>query len=463
MIRKTTALLVMGWSILGTAQCDTLTLADVQAAAQEAFPGLLAAEQKRLASEGDFLAAEGGFDTQLKIQNRWSATGLYENQNYDISLEQPTSLWGTTFFGGWRRGTGDYPVYEGKSITADDGEMRLGINVPLWRDRSIDRRRASLKQAELSRLIAGHDYDLAQLDIRRQAAHRYWDWVLAGQRLVIAEALLKIAEQRDTGIRDRVAAGDIPEFEAVDNQRAIVERRERRVAAQRLLEQAAIQLSLYWRDAHGEPQLPVRTQLPTQFPERLPQPTLPLDQAVQTALSNRPELKRIGLQSKQMATELALQENQRAPGINVSVMGAQDFGTSKSGLNRDELYVGLNVDIPLQRRVATGRAQAAGAQLQRIKWDGDLLQNRIVAEIQDVLSALSAASQRTDLAQQQYDVAQQLEEGERTRFEVGASTLLFVNLREMASGDAALAAATATGSLFKAYADYQAVLAIPTH
>lgn len=443
------------------AEPEPLKLDAVLAAAESAFPALLMAEQRRLAAEGDVQAAEGGFDTVLKSQNRWSVTGLYENQNYDVVLEQPTPVLGATFFSGWRRGTGDYPVYDGKSLTADDGEMRVGVSVPLWRNREIDRRRATLKQAELAQLAAGHEYRQAVLDIRRQAAHRYWDWLLAGQRLAIAERLLSVAEQRDAGIRDRVAAGDLAEFEALDNQRAIIERRERRVAAQRWLEQSAIQLSLYWRGQDGEPQLPQRSQLPSGFPAP-PAPTAEkLVDALRSALAHRPEVQRLEAQSAQAATELELQQNQRAPAVDVSVQKAQDFGSgNKSGLNRDELYVGVNVDIPLQRRTATGRAQSASANLQRLKWERTALENRISAETQDVLSALAAIKQRFGLVSQQQQAAKTLAEGERNRFALGESTLLFVNLRELAYGDAELQVAETQSQWFKSWADYQAVLAL---
>lgn len=438
-----------------------LQLNEVVEAAMRAFPGLLAAEQRKGAAAGERQAAEGGFDTLLKSQNRWSVAGLYENRNYDVMIEQPTNLWGATFFGGWRRGTGDYPVYEGKSLTADDGEARIGVNIPLWRNREIDRRRASLQQAELGQLIANHEFDQTLLEVRRQASHRYWDWMLAGLRLHTAERLLNIAEQRDAGIRQRVAAGDIPEFEALDNQRAIIERRERKVAAQRLLEQSAIQLSLYWRDTEGQPQLPTAELLPAGFPEQAPPLELSLEAAVATARAQRPEIKRLELQSQQTETELALQTDQRNPGVDLSVIGAKDIGYSKNKPNRDELYIGLNFDIPLQQRVAGGRAQVASANLRRLKWERNGTEDRIAAEVKDVFSALNAASQRLNLSGQQQRAATQLEEGERTRFELGESTLLFVNLREIATGDATLQAAEAANSLFKAHADYQAALALP--
>lgn len=444
-----------------TAPVRALALNEVLDAALRAFPGLLSAEQRKAVSEGELQSAQGGFDTLLKSQNRWSVVGLYENNNYDVVIEQPTSFLGATFFGGWRRGTGDYPVYDGKSLTASDGEARLGMNIPLWRNRDIDRRRASLQQAELGKLIANHEYDQALLEVRRQASHRYWDWVLAGVRVRTVQQLLQVAEQRNDGILQRVAAGDIPEFEALDNQRAIIERRERLVAAQRMLEQTAIQLSLYWRDVEGQPQLPTPELLPNDFPNPLPKIQANVDDAIATAISQRPELKRLALQSQQTETELALQENQQNPAVDFQVMGAKDIGYGKDKLNRDELYLGLNVDIPLQQRVAGGRAQVASANLQRLKWDRMGAENRVEAEVKDVLSALDAAQKRVTLSRQQHQAALQLEDGERTRFELGETTLLFVNLREIATGDALLQAADAASSLFKAHADYQATLAIP--
>jgi outer membrane protein, heavy metal efflux system len=439
---------------------SALTLDEVLSAAQKAFPGLLSTEQRKQVAAGELTAAEGGFDTLLKSQNRWSITGIYENQNNEVSLEQPTKFWGTTFFGGWRRGVGDYPDYEGKSQTTDSGEARIGVNVPLWRNREIDRRRASLQQAEFGQLIAGHEYEQALIEATRMASYRYWDWVLAGQRLIVAKHLLHIAEQRDQGIRERVAAGDIPEFEALDNQRAIIERQERVVAAQRMLEQSAIQLSLYWRDDAGEPQLPAEAQLPEQFPDPDSINTLSVAEAMQTSLHQRPEPKRLELQAKQTQTELELQQNQKAPAVDLTVSAANDIGNSKEKLNRNELYVGLNIDIPLQQRVATGRAKVAAANIRRLTLDRQFQDERIAAEVKDVFSALSALQKRLSLSADQLAAAEQLAEGEKTRFDLGESTLLFVNLREIAKGDAALQYAEATASLFRSYADYQAILGI---
>ena len=246
----------------------------------------------------------------------------------------------------------------------------------------------------------------------------------------------------------------------MDNQRAIIERRERTVAAQRLLEQSAIQLSLYWRDAEGQPTLSTDEQLPRQFPNPELIQTLSFDEALQASLQQRPEPQRLELQARQTQTELELQQNQRMPAVDLSVTAANDIGNSKDKLNRNELYLGLNIDIPLQQRTATGRAQVAAANVRRLTLDRRLQDDRIAAEVKDVFSALSAVRKRLTLSADQLSAAEQLAEGEKTRVELGESTLLFVNLREIATGDAALLYAEATASLFRSYADYQAILGV---
>jgi outer membrane protein TolC len=125
--------------------------------------------------------------------------------------------------------------------------------------------------------------------------------------------------------------------------------------------------------------------------------------------------------------------------------------------------VGLNIDIPLQQRAASGRAQVAAANVRRLKWDKQLQEERIAVEVKDVFSALSAVRKRLSLSAEQLNAAEQLADGEQTRFDLGESTLLFVNLREIAKGDAALQYAEATASLFRSYADYQAVLGVQEH
>ena len=440
----------------------TLTLDTVVQSALESFPSVIAAARRKDMAAGEKLSAEGGFDTSVKLFTRADVVGIYQNQIVDLGIEQPTPYWGTTFFGGYRLGTGKFAIYDAKATTAEAGEFRAGVTIPLWRNQTIDRRRASLAQAELAQLIAHHEYDTVLLELQRVATQRYWDWVLAGQRLVAARELLRIAETRDAGLRARIASGDLPAIDATDNQRAILERRERVVAAERLLEQAAIQLSLYLRTPDGEPQLPAPEDLPEGFPEpRLPE-RLHLRDLIDEALSRRPELKRLEQQRKNSEIDRDLAHNQRQPAVDLTLSGAQDIGvdpmTQYYQINRSQVFVGVSVDLPVQQRVADGRIASTEANLERLAADIHLANDRIKAEVKDALSAITAALKRVNIARQHRETAVQMEEGERTRYELGDSNLMFVNQRELASGDAAILTAEALNSFFKSLADYRYAL-----
>lgn len=433
-----------------------LRLDEVIHSALQSFPAVLAASKRREMATGEKLAAEGGFDTIIKMYSRSSLAGQYQNENVDVGFEQPTEYWGATFFGGYRRGVGKYPVYEGKSETATDGEVRAGVLIPLWRNRDIDRRRANLAQADLNQLIAGHEYDQQLLELERQATYRYWDWVLAGRRAGIARHLLDVAKSRNGGLRDRIHLGDLPAIDATENQRAVVEREERLVAAERALEQAAIQLSLFLRTPEGETLLPSPEDLPQGFPKAKEHHHRPLEELIEDAILKRPEIKRIEIQIRHAQVESQLVQNQRLPAVDLTLSGAQDFGISQSNLvNRSEFYAGVIIDMPVQQRVAEGKGIAAEANLSRLTAERQLAEDRVRNEIRDSVSAIRAAFKRIGLADQQRNLARQLEEGEKTKYGLGESNLMLVNLRELATGDASMIYADALNAYHRALADFR--------
>ena len=109
---------------------------------------------------------------------------------------------------------------------------------------------------------------------------------------------------------------------------------------------------------------------------------------------------------------------------------------------------------------ARGRQAAAEAALGRLDAQLRLLGDRIRAEVLDVLSLMRASAARAELAAVEQRLAQQIEEGERTRYALGESSLLFVNLREQATAEAALRQIEALLDCQRAEAAYRAILAV---
>ncbi|HEU4538467.1 MAG TPA: TolC family protein [Polyangiaceae bacterium] len=437
------------------AELAPLTLTEVVRSTEAAYPLLRAAELERDIARADLLSAEGGFDISWRTRAAVAPLGYYQYQRIDTVVEVPTQLWGSTFFAGYRLGRGDIPSYYGELATLSAGEVRGGVNVPLWRNGPTDRRRANLWRAEAGRQVADLGVAQQRLETVRAASYRYWDWVAAGRRLAIARDLLALAEARDAGLTARVARGDVPAFERDDNARAILQRQAQVVAAERALAGAALELSLFLRGPDGRPLLADPGRLPRGLPEPDAAPAGAADK-VDVALQRRPELGRLEAMRTQTEVELRWAKNQRAPGLDAQFVVSRDIGEGSPTLRPTAVEAAVLLDVPLQTRVAEGRVDAARAQLARLEAQRAFARERIAVEVRDSLVTIDAARRRAEVARSELDLARRLERGERARFELGDGTLLVVNLREQATADAAWREVDALADYHRAVAAYRA-------
>lgn len=450
-----------------------LTLDEVIESVDRHHPALDAAQLRIAAAEGQRLAAEGAFDLNLTGRLYGSFLGYYEYGRTDLLLTQPTPYWGATVFGGWRLGRGfargGIPDYYRYDETFDAGELRLGVQVPLWRDGPIDPRRATLWRAEHGVTAASEDLAARRLRVVLAASDAYWRWVAAGQRYLVVLELLRIAEARDAQIGARAAAGAIPAIEHLENRRAILERRQALVVARRALEQRGIALSLYLRDGNGAPLVVSPARVPTSFPApaRL---TEAEETSLALAVERRPEMRRFAAQRRQAQVALDLADNQLSPRLDVTVTGSVDVGGPgvsdperayeiQRTLERPQLDALLSVQVPFQFREARGRIDQARAELGALDAELELATDTLRLEVRDARSAIAAAEESVALATESEAVAGAVALAERVRFENGASSLLVVNLREAAAAQAAQTRVDAQAELAIARALYDAATA----
>lgn len=436
-----------------------LTLAEVLAQADALHPTIVAASADVEAARAELLAAEGVFDPTLRARSDVEG-GNYLNGTADAAVDVLTPLWGTRVEGGYRAGVGDFPTYDGKKKTNDFGEFRLGVAVPLLRDGFTDSRRATIEKLQLEQRARSEALRAARLEVGRMAASAWWDWVAAGTRLAIDESLLELALMRDSQLRRRADAGDLPAFEVTDNTRLMAARRSRVITARRALERTSLALAMYVRDDDGHPAPPGRERLPALSSS----PSLPLsssassrEQLLERATRGRPEARRARLQLEILAVDEALTDNQLLPGLSLTGSVSQDIGgtsdplsSSSSVWNPDpktralpEGRVGLSFDLPIPQRAARGRSALVQALQGRARASLQLTMDRIALEVDDALQALTAAREREITTRAEVEAALSVADGERQRFEGGDSTLLLLNLREVAAAEARIAAADA--------------------
>jgi outer membrane protein TolC len=434
----------------------SLALEEVLQSVDAHYPLLAAAAQEAAIAEGQLEASRGGFDLRLTTVGQTEQLGYYQNRLLDVLVEQPTQLLGATLYSGYSIGRGNFPDWRGNLETLSDGEIRLGINLPLLQDREVDAGRARLRAAEAGVDRAAGEVAKARLVFLKSAAKGYWDWVAQGRQLEIARTLLALAEQRMQQVEDAVDFGDLPAIETLDNRRAILERRSAVLLGKQLLEQSAIELGLYLRDSSGAPLAPGAELLPQRFPaiEELLEVALARDLAL--ALERRPEMAQALAKRRQAQVGLELADNQVTPSFDLKAEYSRDFGEGSVTKVGDELKAGFLFTLPLQRREGRGKRAAERARLVQLDAEIRFLRDRIRADVESAALAVRTAFERARLVRQEVELAEQLQTAETERFELGDSTLFVVNLRELATAAARLREVKALADYHKAHADYRA-------
>ena len=441
-----------------------LSLQEVLDAVEENYPLLRAIEQERALAGGRLLSSLGAFDLNMTATGNSQDPATYNNYRSNMGVNQLMPFGGIGTFAGYRTGFGEFPTYYLDQKTADGGELRAGLNIPLLRDKSIDKVRASLQQAKIDTQIAEPLIERQRLDFQRAAARIYWNWVGAGQRLKMSELLVKLAVERDAQLKAKVQAGLIANIERVDNQQNIAFRNGLLVQSQRSFQQATIDLSLFLRDASGTPTLAGLERLPL-FPNDIKQMNLNrFDAYVQKALEQRPEPQRLRLQRERVTVDLRLAENQNMASMNATITGAQDVGYGKSplsgpnGLDRSSLNAGLAFQLPLQQREAKGKIIVANAQMAQLNQQLRHTEDMVRAEVQDTYSALERAFEFYQQAKKRVELTNLVASSEREQLLLGRSDVLRVTLREQAAFEADIIEIIAQQDFFRSQAEFRIAL-----
>ncbi|MCB9601482.1 MAG: TolC family protein [Sandaracinus sp.] len=438
-----------------------LTPSEVLASTDRHHPRVRAAFLREEVAEAELMAARGGFDPYLSAYGALRTGGYYELRRLDVELRQPTPFWGTEVYAGYRIGRGvdedeNYPDYYDDQ-TLSEGELRAGVLIPLWQNGPLDSRRAARMRAGIGVERAEASREATELDLRQKAAEAYWKWVAAGRKLRVAEMLLELATRRLTQTRARAAAGSIAEIDALEAERSALSRQASVVSARRNVEAAALVLGLFLRDSGGDPRPPDTSRLPDELV--VPDTIGDAQTVFPAVLACHPRLRaaRASLRSTDVERDLA--RAQRGPRIDLGFEVSRDFGQGSSTLPGTVFESKLRFAMPLMLRSARGRLEATEQRFLAETEELRLLEDGMRADLGDAASQWNAAKERYDLAVRLLGIVRRLAEAEARRFDVGATDLLVVNLREQSLAEAEASVVDAAAELWMARARWDALTA----
>lgn len=413
-------------SVCSASETDKLTLHKVLHRVNLYYPKIKIARLEITKAQSTHLSALGKFDPSLDASTRSQPAGGYINNYGDTQLTVPTLYNGVKLFAGYRNGNGNWPIYYQNYLTNSGGEYRAGLSLPLLRDRLIDKERTNLLTTAESIEMKIHDAEAVKIKIYQETIKAYWQWVEAGWQLKTFRHLLELAKKRQHAIEQQANQGDLPKLAITENLQQIVQREQLLNQGRMIFEQAGINLSLYYRDAQGNPLIPTESNLPSQVLNNPRQLSPGLSQ-----LTQHPSLKRLQNYSRIIRLKRDLAQNELLPNLDATAYTFKQNGTGGYPLLIPEAaFVGVSFKFPVLRREAKGNLIRTQSELYQIRAEKKLLYDQLKNELTNLYIGIRRIQQQVAFLKKEYHLALKVQHGETQKFHAGDSTLFLVNQRE---------------------------------
>jgi outer membrane protein TolC len=374
-----------------------------------------------------------------------TTTGGYNDSKIEVGHP-----WGFKVHGGIRSGYGDRTNQAAHALIPSDGllywqnqQILAGGEGHLLRGLVMNEEFAEFQKAELAGPLAEIHVDQKRQDLYLAGAIQYWDWQVAVKQAEVRKQNLAVAEARLTQIEGQAKAGKISPLDVAEMGQEVQSRREAAIAAQRQVEYEQYKLSLFlWEN--GEPVAP-RPELAPEFTGETPLPTEEdITSAKVSAKEDRPEVRELYIAAKMNNIDLKLAKNFLLPKF--------DFRGGQMDAASDwNVGVGYRIEswfaMPLFQREGRGKVMFAEADQQQLVLKQLYTEQQVSIDVDNWVSAIVRARDRVRAATEAYRLAKVLEEGERKRFDMGVTSILFVNKREQNAVEAAY-------ELYRAQYDY---------
>ncbi len=277
--------------------------------------------------------------------------------------------------------------------------------------------------------------------VLQQVEDAYWNLVESRDQLQVAQQSLQLAQELHQRNKIQVDVGTLAPIELVQSEATIATRQEGIIstgAAVRDAEDALLELL----------NLPTAMAEGLEIEPRTPPATEPVDidvqQAIQTALAERPELAQQRLQVESLEVDSRFFHNQKLPVTNLVATyggtgiagrptpGSEDVAGPNTGLSDavadvfgfdfPTWTVALNFSVPLQNRSARAQSTVADLDLERGRTQLRQLELGVITDVRTTARAVRTAQQQIESARASVRLQQKNLEAEQKRYENGMST-----------------------------------------
>ncbi|MBI3934766.1 MAG: TolC family protein [Acidobacteria bacterium] len=308
--------------------------------------------------------------------------------------------------------------------------FNLSVNQQLLSGFGFAMNRRFQRVADTNRQTARQYFALQLIGQLTQAENQYWDLAATREKVRTAEQALRVSDQLLSDNRKQAAIGTLAPLEVVSAESEVAGRRRDLIVAQTAEQLAVLKLknmmARHWDDALAS--AAVETADPLPEPQDADQP--PFEQALTTAMRNRPEILQAegNLRNQDIAVEYTkkkLKPSLSFFGLLTSAGREANLTGSWSQvgrLNFPEYAYGFSLTFPIGNRAAQADHQEALLTRQQSEVSLQRTRNQIRLEVRNALIGLVQARAQIAAAGVAVERYQQTLDAEQKKLRAGTST-----------------------------------------
>jgi outer membrane protein TolC len=316
---------------------------------------------------------------------------------------------------------------------------------PLFRNRATDLIRSNIKLVNLDLKVNDSQFKQKVTDTIAEIQGLYWDLVFAIRDYEIKRESVKLAQIQLENNKKKVEIGTLAPIGITEARAEVASREQEMIASEERIFSFQNSLrALISNDRHAD--IWHQTIVPTESPE-FKEVKVPLEQAIDTALQNRPELEQLATNLEKNEVNYRLELDQKKWQFDlvgwfgsVGVAGPQTFGPGGNPTISPDFIggpataygqlftggflnwqVGFNVQIPLKNRDIEASLAERKIQKRQLLMNRKGIEQQIIVDVRNAIQALETNQKRVDTAKVAREFAEQQLDGETKRFQAGLS------------------------------------------
>jgi outer membrane protein TolC len=379
--------------------------------------------------------ARGNFDPKLESEfqlKQYNNTTYY--QLFDGSVKFPTRS-PISPVAGVQQNDGKYLNPENYiSNEYNQRQTYVGLSIPLGQGLMTDERRTALKQAEVFSDLMETEQIKALNKLLLEAAKDYWQWYYSYYNYRVAHNTTRIGEDIFRRVKLNFEGGETSPIDTVQAKITLLERQVSRQEALVEWKNSTLIVSTYLWDSLMNPiDLPMDF-VPVSDPDMILLSDASLEELLNNAKTNHPELRKLNLKLEQLELDRRLASEYLKPKIDLSYyLLDQPFTpalTDPSLELGDNFKMGVDFSFPLFLRKERAKLSQTKIKIASTTFERDLAIRQVM---NDVTTAHNYVLNNGILLQQQRSMVEnynRLMTAEMLNLENGESDLFKINVQQ---------------------------------